>query len=411
MLDIVFLHQNFPGQFRHLAPALAAAGHRVRALALNERPVGPGVARSRYAVQRRPGADTHPLLREAETKVLRGEACVQALGRLAADGVPDLVIANPGWGEALFVKDLLPQAPLVCLLEFYYGTAGGDVGFDPEFAQPGLAERMRQRLKNLALTEALLAMDQGVAPTAWQASRLPQAWASRVEVVFDGIDTDRLQPDPAARFTWPAAGLDLKAGQQVVTFVNRQLEPYRGYHSFMRSLPALQRRCPQAEVVLVGGDGVSYGAAAPAGRTWKQHFLDEVAGQLDLSRVHFVGPLPYDDLVRLLQVSAAHVYLTYPFVLSWSCLEAMSLGCHVVASRTAPVLDFIEDGVNGSLVDFFDADALAERVAQVLHDQGSATDRAIRRAARDTAVQRCDLQRVCLPRWRALLSRTMGQPV
>lgn len=411
MLDIVFLHQNFPGQFRHLAPALAAAGHRVRALALNERPAGPGVVRSRYTVQRRPGADTHPLLREAETKVLRGEACVQALARLAADGQPDLVIANPGWGEALFVKDLLPQARLVCLLEFYYGTAGGDVGFDPEFAQPGLAERMRQRLKNLALTEALLAMDQGVAPTAWQASRLPQAWASRVEVVFDGIDTDRLQPDPAARFTWPAAGLDLKAGQQVVTFVNRQLEPYRGYHSFMRSLPSLQRLCPQAQVVLVGGDGVSYGAAAPAGRTWKQHFLEEVAGQLDLSRVHFVGPLPYDDLVRLLQVSAAHVYLTYPFVLSWSCLEAMSLGCHVVASRTAPVLDFIEDGVNGRLVDFFDAQALAERVAQVLHEQGGATDLAIRRAARDTAVQRCDLQRVCLPRWRALLSRTMGQPV
>lgn len=410
MLNVLFIHQNFPGQFRHLAPALAAAGHRVRALAMHERPVGGGVDKRSYRLQRQPAANTHPLLREAETKVLRGEACVQAMLALVREGfTPDLVITNPGWGEALFVRDVFPRARLVCLLEFFYGTPDADFGFDPEFGAPSLGAQMRHRLKNLALTEALLAMDQGVAPTAWQASRLPEAFRPKVEVVFDGIDTDHLQPDPAARFQWPAAGLDLKVGDPVVTFVNRNLEPYRGYHCFMRALPEIQRQCPDAQIVLVGGDGVSYGAAAPAGSSWKQIFLDEVRSGLDLSRVHFIGQVPYADLTRLLQVSAAHVYLTYPFVLSWSCLEAMSLGCHVIGSRTAPVIDFIEDGVNGSLVDFFDTAALARQVVAVLGQRGE--DRRLRQAARDTAVRRCDLRQVCLPRWRSLLSRTMGQPV
>lgn len=410
MLNVLFIHQNFPGQFRHLAPALAAAGHRVRALAMHDRPAPGGVDKRAYRVTRAAGKDTHALLRESEAKVLRGEACVGAMLALAAEGfVPDLVVTNPGWGEALFVKDVFPRTRLVCLLEFFYGTPGADFGFDPEFGEPALPARLRHRMKNLALTEALLAMDQGVSPTAWQASRLPGAFRQQVEVIFDGIDTDHLRPDPTMRFHWPSAGLDLRAGDPVVTFVNRNLEPYRGYHRFMRALPAIQQRCPEAQVVIVGGDGVSYGAAPPAGSTWKQIFLDEVREQLDLSRVHFLGQLAYADLVRLLQVSAAHVYLTYPFVLSWSCLEAMSLGCHVVGSRTAPVTDFIADGINGSLVDFFDTEELANRVVAVL--RGRHEDAAIRQAARETVVQRCDLRRVCLPRWRSLLERTMGRPV
>jgi glycosyltransferase involved in cell wall biosynthesis len=409
-VNILFIHQNFPGQFRHLAPALAAAGHQVQALALHERPVPAGVQRSVYPLRRGPGKDTHPLLRDAESKVIRGESCAQAMLALAQQGfVPDLVIANPGWGEALFVKDLFPAAKLVCLMEFFHGTPGSDVGFDPEFGAPTVDDRIRLRLRKLALTEALLSMDRGVAPTAWQASRIPAPWRDQVEVVFDGIDTRQVCPDPSACFEWPAAGLALRPGNPVVSFVNRNLEPYRGYHRFMRALPAIQRRHPKAQVVIVGGDGVSYGAAAPAGSSWKQHFLDEVKQDLDLSRVHFLGQIPYPALLRLMQVSAAHVYLTYPFVLSWSCLEAMSAGCHVIGSRTPPVEDFIIDGVNGSLVDFFDSSALSDAVCRVLDQPGA--DAALRAAARQTVVARCDLQRLCLPRWRAVLGEVMGQPV
>jgi glycosyltransferase involved in cell wall biosynthesis len=321
---------------------------------------------------------------------------------------PDLVITNPGWGEALFAKDVFPDAKLVSLLEFFHGTPGGDFGFDPEFGQPSLEARMKHRLKNLALTESLLAMDQGVAPTVWQASRLPAGYRQRVEVIFDGIDTDQVRPDPEARFIHPLVPEPLAAGGPVVTFVNRNLEPYRGYHVFMRALPEIQRRLPEARVLLVGADGVSYGAAAPAGTTWKQRFLDEVSPRLDLSRVHFLGQLPYAQYLTLLQVSAAHVYLTYPFVLSWSCLEAMSAGCHVVASRTAPVTEFVEDGVNGHLVDFFDTSGLAQAVESAVRERDRHTG--LREAARRTAVERCDLQRVCLPQWRGLLTRLTGQP-
>jgi glycosyltransferase involved in cell wall biosynthesis len=409
-MNILFIHQNFPGQFRHLAPALLAAGHRVDALAMHRRPPPPGVTQHVYGVTRSAGKDVHPLLREAEAKVFRGEACAAAMLHLVKGGYrPDLVIANPGWGEALFVKDVFPQAKLVSLLEFFHGTPDADFGFDLEFGPPTIEARMKHRLKNMALVESLLAMDRGVAPTVWQASRLPAEYRSRVDVIFDGIDTQRVRPDPTARFSHAALPRALVVGDPVVTFVNRNLEPYRGYHAFMRALPEVQRRLPNAHVVIVGADGVSYGAAPPKGTTWKQRFLDEVAAHLDLSRVHFLGQLPYADYLRLLQVSAAHVYLTYPFVLSWSCLEAMSAGCHVVGSRTAPVMDYIDDGVNGSLVDFFDAAALAASVTDAV--QARERFAALRAAARQTIVARCDLQQVCLPAWRAMLSGLMGQPV
>lgn len=411
-MNILFLHQNFPGQFRHLAPALAAAGHRTKALSLRDGPAPAGVEKHVYKLNRAPAKEIHPLLRESESKVLRGEACAAAMLKLAADGfVPDLVIANPGWGEALFAKDVFPRASLVCLLEFFYGTSGADFGFDTEFGQPTLASSLRHRMKNLALVEALLAMDRGVVPTRWQASRLPDGFRTKLEVIFDGIDTRQVRPDPTARFELPAAGIELAPGDPVVSFVNRNLEPYRGYHRFMRALPEVLRREPRAQVVIVGGEGVSYGAAAPEGTTWKQRFFDEVKDELDLARVHFVGQLPYARYLQLLRVSAAHVYLTYPFVLSWSCLEAMSAGCHVIGSRTAPVTDYIEDGRNGTLVDFFDTAALADAIVQTLAARGSERDSAMREAARQTTIDRCDLHRVCLPAWRALLSRQMGEPV
>ena len=399
MARILFIHQNFPGQFRHLAPALAAEGHEVVALGMAEQAERlPGVRY--FAHQVRVPADARqqaPQLKDLYGKVLRGESAAAALHRMKTEGfTPDIVFAHPGWGEAFYVKDVFPQARLLIYAEYYYGSEGGDSHFDPEFSRgPDLASLQRLRLRNTHLLHAMAAADAGLSPTQFQASRHPAWFRERISVVHDGIDTDRFKPDANARVSLTGAGITLRPGDEVVTFVSRQLEPYRGYHIFMRALPALQRLRPNARVILVGGDGVSYGATAPEGKTWKGIFRDEVMPRLDMSRVHFVGRLPHGLLTQLMQVSAVYTYLTYPFVLSWSLMEAMSAGCLIVGSRTAPLEEVIEHGRNGLLTDFFDHERLAATIADTLARRDSLAH--LRAAARQTIVDGYDLRRHCLP--------------
>jgi len=395
----LFIHQNFPGQFRHIAPALAAQGHEVVALGMSEHAEAlPGVRYFRHTAHvPQPASQQAPQLRDLYTKVLRGESSGAALARLKEQGFnPDVVFVHPGWGEALFVKDVFPKARMLVYAEYYYGAEGGDSYFDPEFsAEPSLADLQRLRLRNTHLLHALSAADAGLSPTMFQRDRHP-GWArERISVIHDGIDSDRFKPDAQAVVHLRAAGITMRPGDEVVTFVSRQLEPYRGYHTFMRALPLLQKLRPNARVVIVGADGVSYGAAPPKGKTWKEIFRDEVAGQLDMSRIHFVGKLPHALLTQLMQVSAVYTYLTYPFVLSWSLMEAMSTGCLIVGSRTAPLEEVITHGENGLLVDFFDTEALAGTIADAMQRRDALTH--LREAARQTIVDGYDLHRHCLP--------------
>ena len=400
-MNLLFVHQNFPGQFKHLAPHFARAGHRVKALAIEGAGL-PGIETHRYKPGRATSRQTHPWAQEFETKVIRGEACAAAAAQLKAEGfAPDVIVANPGWGESLFLKDVWPKARLLALIEFYYAARGLDFDFDPEFHQPDLARDAKLRAKNAHLLMALEDMDWGLSPTRFQRSTVPAAYRDRISVIFEGIDIGVVRPDPAATVT--VSGRVVRAGDEVVTFVNRNLEPYRGYHIFMRALPEILRRRPDAVVLIVGADGVSYGAAAPAGKSWKQMFLDEVKERLDMSRVHFLGRLPYADYLKVLQVSACHVYLTYPFVLGWSCIEALSAGCLVVGSRTPPVEEAIAHGENGLLVNFFDVAALSETVVDVLARPERFAP--LRAAARQTALERYDLATICLPQQMRLVER------
>ena len=296
---------------------------------------------------------------------------------------------------------LWPDARLLALVEFYYAARGLDFDFDPEFYRPDLARDARLRAKNAHLLLTLEAMDRGLSPTHFQRSTVPKTYRDGISVIFDGIDTRVVKPDPAATVT--AGGRTIRSGDEVITFVNRNLEPYRGYHIFMRALPDILRRRPQAVALIVGGDEVSYGAAAPAGKTWKQIFLDEVKDRLDARRVFFLGRVPYQDYLRVLQVSACHVYLTYPFVLGWCCIEALSAGCLVVGSRTPPVEEVIEHGKNGLLVDFFAVDLLANTVVDCLARPAHYAH--LRKAARKTVVEKYDLATVCLPQQVALVER------
>jgi glycosyltransferase involved in cell wall biosynthesis len=240
--------------------------------------------------------------------------------------------------------------------------------------------------------------DAGISPTHWQAAGFPESHRSRISVIHDGIDTTSLRPNPMATVTL-SPGLVLSRDDEVVTFLNRQLEPYRGFHIFMRALPALFKQRPKAHVVVVGGDGVSYGAKLAEGQTWRKKMMDEIAHELDPSdfaRLHFVGNLPYSTYISLMQVSKLHVYLTYPFVLSWSLLEAMSMGCAILASATAPVQEVIEDNVNGCLIDFFDHQGLALKAAEMLSNDE--LRQRLGTQAREDVYKRYDLNQICLPK-------------
>ena len=296
---------------------------------------------------------------------------------------PDIILSHPGWGEALFLKEVFPQARLVGFFEFFYQARGADVGFDPMFPVT-LDDHARIRAKNALHLLNLETCDQCISPTHWQKSLHPTAYQPKIAVIHEGVDTALMIPDATATFQLPDGPL-LQQGDAVITYVARNLEPYRGFHVFMRALPRLLQDNPGARVVIVGGLDVSDGSKPEGYANWRDAMLAEVGPQLDASRVHFLGKIPYLDYRSLLQVSTAHVYLTYPFVLSWSMLEAMSCGCLLVASATAPVQEVISDGVNGHLVEFFDGDALVKRLTRILADPAAGDG--LRQRARATVLE------------------------
>jgi glycosyltransferase involved in cell wall biosynthesis len=399
-MKVLFVHQNFPGQFGRLAAHLATdRANQVVSIGeagnIQARGPVPGVRGIGYPKPQAGAQSTHHYLRRFEGDVRRGQAVVRAAMSLRKAGfVPDVVYGNPGWGEQLFLKDVFPSARHISLFEFFFRAGEGDHAFDPEFPST-FDDGLRIRIRNTTLVMTLDAVDRIVCPTQWQASRIPEPYRQRVSVIHDGIDTGLCRPDAAAVFEHPQVPLPLRHGDEVLTYVARNLEPYRGFHWFMRALPQVLAERPQARVVIVGGDDVSYGRTPPQGSNWREVMLDEVGAALDRSRVHFVGRLPFLDFLKLMQVSAVHAYFTYPFVLSWSVLEAMACGALVAGSATPPVQEVIEDGVNGFLLPFFDRAALAGRLAELLAQRGAFD--ALRVRARERVVERYDFERVCLP--------------
>jgi len=405
-MNYLFVHQNMPGQFGHLAAHLARAPHnRVIFLTKSDRTPPIGVEVKRYRPLRPANGSTHHYIREFESAVLHGQAAARACLELKHAGfAPDIVLAHPGWGESLYVKDIFPKAKLVNYCEFFYRASGADVGFGQEGPlDVDLAARVRTR--NAALMLALEACDRGLCPTQWQLSVHPEEWRRKIEVVFDGVDADLARPDPLARFQLPDGPL-LTRADRVLTYVARNLEPYRGFPSFMRALPRILDALPDARIVVVGGDDVSYGQRPRDGRCWREVMTEEV--RLDPTRVHFIRHLPHKDYLRLLQISSAHVYLTVPFVLSWSAVEALATGCIVIGSRTPPVEEVLRDGQNGFLVDFFDYDGIATAVIEAL--RRSAALEELRKNARRTVLGRYDLA-TCLPRQIDLLHRLVDADV
>ena len=381
-MRLLVIHQNFPGQFGHLVTAWSKRpGWDVRGLGRDTAPGLPGFDKlTRYKLARNVRADQHLYLRQIEASTLHGQAAARAMLQLKASGfTPDTILAHPGWGETLFAKDVFPNAHLVHLCEWYYNAEGADLGFDPEFPL-SFDDRARIRMWNTQHTLDLVQCDAAVSPTQWQRTRYPEILRDKIVVQHEGIDTENLGPDPNAMVTTPS-GVVLKAGDPVITYVARNLEPYRGFHVFMRALEKVQKKNKHCHALIVGGDEVSYGKRPQGAKNWREKMLAEVT--LDPVRTHFLGRIPRAQYLRVLQVSAAHVYLTYPFALSWSLLEAMACGAPLVASDTAPVREVIRHDDNGVIVEFFGVVDIAACVGDLLrspHASGGLRARASRDA-------------------------------
>ena len=413
-MNFLFIHQNFPGQFCHLASELAEQGHQVVALGINEadknKPLSDKVKHIRYKLGRGSTKDIHQLASEVETKVIRGEACAHACNQLKEKGfTPDLIYGHPGWGELLFVKTVYPDVPLVCFQEYFYNEEGYDANFDMEFATDrNWQVKSQMIMKNAYLYLTLEQSDWNVSPTHFQAGTYPDKWKSKFSVIHDGVNVKVAAPAKEAISVKLKDGTVLSAKSKVITFINRRLEPYRGFHSFVRSIPQIQKQNPDAHIVIIGGDkGTSYGAPCPKGE-WKEHFLKEIEGDYDKSKVHFTGQVKHDSFIKFMQITSCHVYLTYPFVLSWSLLEAMACEAPIIGSNTAPVQEVVQHGVNGMIVDFFSPTDIAQNVTNILNNPSLA--RAYGKNARQTILDKYTLDD-CLDKQINLIKMLVGNNI
>ncbi len=402
-MKILFIHQNFPAQFKHLAPALSQRGHNVKALklALDESIITwNGIQIHHYLPISESHADViHPWVADFETKIIRAHSCLLAAEKIKNSGFyPEVIIAHHGWGESLFLKDLWPNSKLGIYCEFYYLLKDSDASFDPEFKRLDQFDFCRLKLKNLNNDLHFPLVDKAISPTHWQASTFPLDFSSKISVIHDGINTKLLKPDNQASALL-SNEIKLTSNDEVISFVNRNLEPYRGYHIFMRCLPEVLSKNPNVRVLIIGGDQHSYGPKAPDGRTWKDIYASEIEPKLTIQqkqRIHFLGKIDYVNYISVLQISSVHVYLTYPFVLSWSLLEALSIGCSVIASDTKPLQEVIIDNENGLLTNFFDHINLSKKILYLLKNNKLRKKLSIN--ARNFVKEKYDLNTICLPK-------------
>lgn len=389
-MKILFLHHNFPGQYKYLAAEMAKdPNNQVVFVTKKTKNKLPNVEVIEYSVAREASQETQRYIIGFERAIYQGQEVWRTCNQLKQQGfVPDVICAHPGWGDALFMKDLFPDTPILSFFEFYYHAYGADMNFYPGEESPP-DDLARVRVKNTTNLLNLDTCDWGISPTHWQKSVHPEEFHSKISVLHDGVDTNIVKPAAEKKSLTLADGTVIGKDDKVVTYVARNFEPYRGFPIVMRALEIINREHPDAHILVVGNDGVSYGKKE-AGVSYLQQMLKEV--KFDEKKVHFLGPLPYDAYLKVLQHSTVHIYLTVPFVLSWSMIEAMSAGCLVVGSDTQPVKEVIREGENGLLCDFFSPEDVARRVSEVLNHPDHMQE--IKNRARETVEKYYSLEKL-----------------
>lgn len=381
-MNILFMHPNMPGQYKHLCRAYANnPDHTVVFITKPKTFDIPNVHKVEYQMRREPSPHTHRYIQGIERGLLQGQEVWRMCKKLKDEEgfIPDVVCTHPGWGDALYIKDIFPAARVLSFFEFYYRSRGADVNFDPD-DMGSFDDDARVRTKNIINLLSLESADWGISPTLWQQSIHPAEFLHKISVLHDGIDTDIAKPDPEASFE--ANGHVFRPGDEVVTYIARNFEPYRGFPTFMKAAEIILRERPNCHIIAVGADEVSYGKRLGKDQTWRRIMSEQV--KLDDKRIHWPGTVSYTNLIKLFQVSAAHIYLTYPFVLSWSSMEAMACGCAMVSSRTKPVMEVMQHEKNALLSDFFSAEEVAANVLRVLESKDHMKE--MRMAARQTII-------------------------
>jgi len=381
-MKILFLHDNFPAQFGPIGEYLSKKGWEVAFGTQRQGSASPHMKVFNYKPHREPTKGVHPYAATFEKATINGQAVARACLELKKSGfIPDVMMAHSGWGPGMYLKDVFPDARYIGYFEWYYQPVGPDVAFMKGEGTRSEDELLRTRGRNAPILTDLAACDYGIAPTNYQRSQFPPILADKLKVLHDGVDVATYAPKAGAKLVLP--NLDLSGAREIITYVARGMEPYRGFPEFMAAIAEVMRRRPEAHVVVVGEDRVAYGKKLPDGDSWKKRMLAQHA--FDEKRLHFTGLIPRDQYLKVLQASSVHVYLTVPFVLSWSMMESMSAGCVVLGSDTDPVKELIEDGKNGLLVDFYNVQAIARAIIRVLESPEKFQE--IRQAARRTIVE------------------------
>jgi len=396
-MRILFVHNNFPGQYRRISSYLADfPEYEMSAATLTTNQQKSPLVQAEYKPHREATKGIHPALISTERAVILGQAAYQALfDWKKKQGSPDIIMSHSGWGANMFLKDLFPDAKLLTYFEWYYHCHGSDGEFFKD--EPyGPNDELRLRMKNTPILHDLAAMDWGQCPTQFQHSKLPAAFRDKVSVLHDGVDVDFFSPAEGTKLK--VGDITLTAEDEVITYVARGMEEYRGFPEFMEAVSILQKERPNLHVIMLGNDRVAYGAKREDGKTYKEWAMETF--EFDHSRLHMMGLQPLGFFRDMMRITSAHVYLTAPFVLSWSLMEAMSTGALIIGSDTDPLHEVITHGDNGLLVPFFEVDTLVAQVNKVLNDKPEFRSCGVK--ARETIVTTYATQDL-LPQYRQLI--------
>ena len=366
-MKILFVHQNFPAQFGRLAAQMTTDPKNQVVFLTRDNGVNFGNIRKIYFKEHRPAEEAiHPYLRTMESAVIQGQAVYKAAMKLKHQGFwPDVIYGHSGFGATMILKDVFPNSAFVGLFEWYFNAHGAVHGFDPS-TPVTFDDECRIRTQNMTLLTDLAACDAGVSPTQWQGRQFPPEFQTKLQIIHEGIDVAYFAPGQSSTLRLQEPSLDLRDAKEIVTYVARGMEPVRGFPQFMEAVCLLMKRRQNCHVVIVGADKIAYGFPHSSGRSYKELLMEKF--EYDMSRLHFTGPLRYADYKNVLQASTVHVYLTYPYILSWSMLEAMSCGCALVASDTQPVKEVVTHEENGLLVDMFSISAVVDTIDRALDD-------------------------------------------